>query len=82
MGPLIHAQKLRVGGGGGLPDFSVSPRPLGFGFLGFRAKGLGPGLDNMNNEYVLSRSTFCMYSSHCRHQSFIVSLFLIMRIGM
>ena len=37
-----------VGGGGGLLDFSVSPRPLGFGFLGFRAKGLGPGLDNMN----------------------------------
>ena len=27
-------------------DFSVSPRPLGFGFLGFWAKGLGPGLDN------------------------------------
>ena len=27
--------------GGGLQDFSVSPRPLGLGFL-----GLGPGLDN------------------------------------
>ena len=27
-------------------DFSVSPRPLGFGFLDFGAKGLGPGLDN------------------------------------
>ena len=27
-------------------DFSVSPRPLGFGFWGFGAKGLGPGLDN------------------------------------
>ena len=26
--------------------FSVSPRPLGFGFLGFGAKGFGPGLDN------------------------------------
>ena len=41
------------GGGGGLQDFSVSPRPLGFWFLvfGFRvfgAKGLGPGLDNIN----------------------------------
>ena len=23
------------GGGGGLQDFSVSPRPLGFGFMGF-----------------------------------------------
>ena len=33
-------------GGGGLEQFSVSPRPLGFGFLGFGAKGLGPGLDN------------------------------------
>ena len=36
------------GGGGGLEQFSVSPRPLGFGFgtKGFGAKGLGPGLDN------------------------------------
>ena len=33
-------------GGGGLQHFSVSPRPLGFGFLVFGAKGLGPGLDN------------------------------------
>ena len=32
------------GGGGGLQDFSVSQRPLGFRVLG--AKGLGPGLDN------------------------------------
>ena len=29
--------------GGGLQHFSVSPRPLGFGF---GTKGLGPGLDN------------------------------------
>ena len=29
---------------GGLQDFSVSPRPLGFG--GFWLRGLGPGLDN------------------------------------
>ena len=37
------------GGGGGLEQFSVSPRPLGFGFgiKGFGAKGLGPGLDNI-----------------------------------
>ena len=35
-----------VVGGGGLQHFSVSPRPLGFGFWGFGAKGLGPGLDN------------------------------------
>ena len=34
-----------VGGGGfGLEQFSVSPRPLRFGF---GTKGLGPGLDNI-----------------------------------
>ena len=44
--------KVRGGGGGGwvggLEQFSVSPRPLGFGFgtKRFGAKGLGPGLDN------------------------------------
>ena len=32
--------------GGGIQDFSVSPRPLGFGILVFGAKGFGPGLDN------------------------------------
>ena len=33
---------------GGLEQFSVNPRPLGFGFgaKGFGAKGSGPGLDN------------------------------------
>ena len=31
---------------GGLQHFSVSPRPLGFGYLVFGAKGSGPGLDN------------------------------------
>ena len=31
---------------GGLQDFSVSTRPLGFGFLGLGLRGLGPGLDN------------------------------------
>ena len=35
-----------VGWGGGPWDFIVSPSSLGFGFLGFGAKGLGPGLDN------------------------------------
>ena len=41
------------GWGGGLQDFSVSPRPHGFGFgtKGFGLKGLGPGLDN--NKYKL-----------------------------
>ena len=35
--------------GGGLQQFSVSPRPLGFGFLGFWVLGLrvlGQGLTN------------------------------------
>ena len=40
------------GGGGGLQHFSVSPRPLGFWFLGFGAKGLGPGLDNLIEDPV------------------------------
>ena len=30
---------------GGVQHFSVTPRPVGFGFLGLGAKGLGPGLD-------------------------------------
>ena len=34
---------LKVMVGGGLQDFSVSPRSFGFGF---ENKGLGPGLDN------------------------------------
>ena len=39
VGPLLHALKLGVGWWvGGLPHFSVSPRPLGFGF---RTKGFG-----------------------------------------
>ena len=37
-----------MGGGGGLQHFSVSPRPLGFGF---GTKGLGPGLDNIAESY-------------------------------
>ena len=36
-----------VVGGGSLQDFSVSLRPLGFGFLGLGLRGLGPGLDNI-----------------------------------
>ena len=41
-----------VGGGGGLEQFSVSPRPLGFGFgtKRFGAKGVGPGLDNIRKK--------------------------------
>ena len=50
-----------VGGwvGGGLEQFSVSPRPLGFGF---GAKGLGPGLDN----YIDSLLTQLLpLTAHC-----------------
>ena len=36
-----------VDGGGGLQDFSVNPRPLGFGFL-------GPGLDK-NTDYIIQQ---------------------------
>ena len=44
-----------VVGGGGLQDFSVSPRPLAFWFgsKGFGAEGLGPGLDN-NVLFIIS----------------------------
>ena len=37
-----------IGWGGGVVAHEIlaSPRPLGFGFLGFGAKGLGPGLEN------------------------------------
>ena len=33
--------KVRVGGGGGLQHFSVSPRPLGFLVFGFGGLGFG-----------------------------------------
>ena len=67
MGPLLHGLKLwggwvvGGGGGGGLEQFSVSPRPLGFGFgtKGFGAKGLGPGLDNYFDNNFLIQS--CMF---------------------
>ena len=42
-------------GGGGLQDFSVSPRPLGFGFFSFGAKGLVPGLDNYITNVLIGR---------------------------
>ena len=45
---MLKSYKVGWWVGGGLWDFSVSPRPLGFGFLGFGAKGLGPGLDNLD----------------------------------
>ena len=41
-------------GGGGPWEFSVSPRPLGFGFLALGFWGLVPGLDNFNHPKPLS----------------------------
>jgi len=40
------------GGGGGVVAYEIlvsAQGPLVFGFLGFGAKGLGPGLDNIDN---------------------------------
>ena len=45
-----------LGGGGGPQDFSVSPRPFGFGF---ETKGLGPGLDNSKISYKII-SALCL----------------------
>ena len=49
---------------GGLQHFSVSPRPLDFGFLGFGAKGLGPGLDNFfsSKKFSISFSALLIIS--------------------
>ena len=47
-----------VVGGGGQKHFSVSPRPLGFGFLGLGLWGLGPGLDNKTHlTFILDLGT-------------------------
>ena len=52
---------------GGLQHFSVSPRPLGFGFgtKGFGAKGFGPGLDNI----LLSSGPGLRSGPRVRHRS-------------
>ena len=58
---------------GGLQDFSVSPRPLGFGFLGLGLRGLGPGLDNISiNIYNLHttinfKEDFCSFLTIYRY---------------
>ena len=46
---MLKSWGVVVVGGGGLKHFSVSPRPLGFGFQikGFETKGLGPMLDKI-----------------------------------
>ena len=51
--------------GGGLQDFSVIPRPLGFGFLGLGLRGLGPGLDNYLHLtiYIKSAAKFSWFNS-------------------
>ena len=46
---------LKVGGWvvvGGLPHFSVSPRPLGLGFLALGLRGLVPELDK-KSDYII-----------------------------
>ena len=50
--------------GGGLQDFSVIPRPLGFGFLGLGLRGLGPGLDNYEFCDILGNDILGTYSNH------------------
>ena len=66
--------------GGGLWDFSVSPRPLGFGFWGFGAKGLGPGLDKnacLNNNVVLLAKLYIAYDTYSYLYHVIQSLELL-----
>ena len=55
--------------GGGLEQFSVSPRPLGFWFgtKGFGAYGLGPGLDNL-----LVLMLFFSQISKCASSNFLL----------
>ena len=60
--PSFILKSYRWGGGvvgwgaAGPGDFSVSPRPLGFGFWGLGAKGLGPGLDKSGFSLINSIS--------------------------
>ena len=65
VGPLLHAQKLWGGWGvvGGLEQFSVSPRPLCFGF---GAKGLGPGLDNKIKYFIKLPGSIDIRPAHSR----------------
>ena len=57
---------------GGLEQFSVSARPLGFGIgtKGFGAKGLGPGLDNKRKFSI----TLTIIVSSARHSSFYLGV--------
>ena len=47
--------------GGGLEQFSVSPRPLGFGF---GAKGLGSGLDNVHQVLIETIDSYSIFLNH------------------
>ena len=51
MGWVVVVVVVVGGGGGGLEQFSVSPRPLGFGFgtLGLRVRG--QGLAILSNDF-------------------------------
>ena len=61
---------------GGPWDFSVSPRPLCFGFLGLGLCSLGPGLDNKLKSFLTkalkSNSLEVIWAAHVRHPSVIV----------
>ena len=73
-------------GGGGLQDFSVSPRVLGFGFLGFWVWGLGvwglgltigPGVDNVRPKACFKyRSSFKIGKGHV-HDQCLLSITLL-----
>ena len=70
--PSVMLNNYRVGWGGGPWDFSVSPRPFGFGFLGFGAKGLGPGFDNTEPVWNLILNPIRMLS--CKRNFFLWSI--------
>ena len=72
---------------GGLEQFSVSSRPLGFGFLGLGLRGFVPGLDNKSK--TLSKlclktgeeKFFCNFPQRAyffssKETYFLISLFL------
>ena len=71
-----------MGGGGGwfwvggLEQFSVSSRPLGFGFLGLGLRGLVPELDKKH----LLKSPFCLtfkVMSSCHNPFVHLSIFIL-----
>ena len=58
-GPSSCLKVREVGGGGGLQDFSVSPRPFGFVF---ETKGLRPGLDKFLWDTCITQPLQCFFA--------------------